>query len=39
MPVARDFATTSRLAFATATVMFALIVVGSIVRTTGSGLA
>jgi cytochrome c oxidase assembly protein subunit 15 len=39
MPVARDFAITSRLAFATATVMFALIVVGSIVRTTGSGLA
>jgi len=39
MPVARDFAITARLAFATATVMFALIVVGSIVRTTGSGLA
>ena len=39
MPAARDFAITARLAFATATVMFALIVVGSIVRTTGSGLA
>jgi cytochrome c oxidase assembly protein subunit 15 len=39
MPAARDFAVTSRLAFATATVMFALIVVGSVVRTTGSGLA
>src|SRR5262245_12304388 len=39
MPAARDFAITSRLAFTTATVMFALIVVGSIVRTTGSGLA
>ena len=39
MPAARDFALTARLAFATATVMFALIVVGSIVRTTGSGLA
>ena len=35
----RDFAVTARLAFVTATVMFALIVVGSIVRTTGSGLA
>ena len=39
MPAARDFAITARLAFVTATVMFALIVVGSIVRTTGSGLA
>jgi cytochrome c oxidase assembly protein subunit 15 len=39
MPAARDFALTARLAFVTATVMFALIVVGSIVRTTGSGLA
>src|SRR6185436_2381468 len=39
MPAARDFTLTARLAFATATVMFALIVVGSIVRTTGSGLA
>jgi cytochrome c oxidase assembly protein subunit 15 len=39
MSAARDFSTTSRLAFTTATVMFALIVVGSIVRTTGSGLA
>ena len=39
MPVARDFQVTARLAFTTATVMFALIVVGSIVRTTGSGLA
>jgi len=39
MPAARDFGITARLAFVTATVMFALIVVGSIVRTTGSGLA
>jgi cytochrome c oxidase assembly protein subunit 15 len=39
MSAARDFTVTSRLAFVTATVMFALIVVGSIVRTTGSGLA
>ena len=39
MPAARDFTLTARLAFVTATVMFALIVVGSIVRTTGSGLA
>jgi len=39
MPAVRDFAITARLAFVTATVMFALIVVGSIVRTTGSGLA
>jgi len=39
MPASRDFQVTARLAFTTATVMFALIVVGSIVRTTGSGLA
>jgi len=39
MAPARDFAITARLAFATSAVMFALIVVGSIVRTTGSGLA
>jgi cytochrome c oxidase assembly protein subunit 15 len=39
LPAARDFALTARLALVTATVMFALIVVGSIVRTTGSGLA
>jgi cytochrome c oxidase assembly protein subunit 15 len=39
MPSARDFAITARLATATAVLMFALIVVGSIVRTTGSGLA
>ena len=39
MPSSRDFTVTSRLALGTATVMFALIVVGSIVRTTGSGLA
>src|SRR5215831_2162909 len=39
MSSARDFAVTARLAFVTATVMFALIIVGSIVRTTGSGLA
>jgi heme a synthase len=39
MPAVRDFTITARLAFVTATVMFALIVVGSIVRTTGSGLA
>ncbi len=36
---ARDFAVTARLATATATLMFLLIVVGSVVRTTGSGLA
>jgi cytochrome c oxidase assembly protein subunit 15 len=36
---ARDFAITARLATATAALMFALIVIGSIVRTTGSGLA
>ena len=39
MPAARDFAITARLAGATAAIMFAVIVVGSIVRTTGSGLA
>src|SRR5262245_8030205 len=39
MPAVRDFTLTARLAFTTAVVMFALIVVGSIVRTTGSGLA
>ena len=39
MPSTREFAVTARLAFGTAAVMFALIVVGSIVRTTGSGLA
>lgn len=39
MPAAREFAVTSRIAIATAVVMFALIVVGSVVRTTGSGLA
>src|SRR5690349_17346265 len=39
MSAARDFALTARLALGTAAVMFALIVVGSIVRTTGSGLA
>ena len=39
MPAARDFAVTARIATATAILMFALIVVGSIVRTTGSGLA
>jgi cytochrome c oxidase assembly protein subunit 15 len=36
---ARDFAITARLATVTATLMFLLIVVGSVVRTTGSGLA
>lgn len=36
---ARDFAVTARLATATAALMFGLIVVGSVVRTTGSGLA
>lgn len=35
----RAFAITSRLATTTAATMFALIVVGSVVRTTGSGLA
>jgi cytochrome c oxidase assembly protein subunit 15 len=39
MPAPRDFAVTARLAGTTAALMFALIVVGSIVRTTGSGLA
>src|SRR5690349_4470407 len=39
MSAARDFSITARLATATAVLMFALIVVGSIVRTTGSGLA
>ena len=39
MPAARDFAITARLATTTAVLMFALIVVGSVVRTTGSGLA
>ncbi len=35
----REFALTARLATATAVLMFALIVIGSVVRTTGSGLA
>jgi len=35
----RAFAITSRLALATSILMFALIVIGSVVRTTGSGLA
>lgn len=39
MPSARDFLVTARLAFLSATLMFGLIVVGSVVRTTGSGLA
>lgn len=39
MPSTGAFRTVSRLAIATSVVMFALIVVGSIVRTTGSGLA
>src|SRR5262245_10813234 len=39
MSSARAFARTSRLALVTATLMFGLIVIGSIVRTTGSGLA
>jgi len=39
MTVSRDFGVTARLATPTAVLMFALIVVGSIVRTTGSGLA
>jgi cytochrome c oxidase assembly protein subunit 15 len=39
MSAERRFALTARLAGATAGLMFALIVVGSIVRTTGSGLA
>lgn len=36
---ARDFRIAHRLAFATTTLMFGLIVLGSVVRTTGSGLA
>lgn len=39
MPSPGAFRTVSRLATATSAVMFALIVIGSIVRTTGSGLA
>ncbi len=39
MPAARDFAVTARLAAPTAALMLVLIVVGSIVRTTGSGLS
>ncbi len=39
MPSARAFALTSRLALATALLMFGLIVIGSVVRSTGSGLA
>ena len=39
MSAARDFAVTARIATTTAVLMFGLIVVGSIVRTTGSGLA
>lgn len=39
MPSTGAFRSVSRLAIATCVVMFALIVVGSIVRTTGSGLA
>ncbi len=39
MPAARDFAVTARIATATAALLFALIVVGSVVRTTGSGLS
>lgn len=39
MPSTGAFRTVSRLAIATSVLMFALIVVGSIVRTTGSGLA
>ncbi len=39
MPAVRDFTITARLATTTAVLMFALIVVGSVVRTTGSGLA
>ena len=35
----REFAVAARLATATATLMFVLIVLGSVVRTTGSGLA
>jgi cytochrome c oxidase assembly protein subunit 15 len=39
MSSARAFAVTSRLALSTALLMFGLIVIGSVVRTTGSGLA
>ena len=39
MPAARDFAVTARLATPTAALMLVLIVVGSVVRTTGSGLS
>ncbi|HTO92373.1 MAG TPA: COX15/CtaA family protein [Candidatus Sulfotelmatobacter sp.] len=39
MSSARAFAVTSRLALLTALLMFGLIVIGSVVRTTGSGLA
>jgi cytochrome c oxidase assembly protein subunit 15 len=39
MSSARAFAVTSRLALTTAILMFGLIVIGSVVRTTGSGLA
>jgi cytochrome c oxidase assembly protein subunit 15 len=39
MPAARDFAVTARLAHPTVALMLVLIVVGSIVRTTGSGLS
>jgi len=39
MSATRDFAVTTRLAIPTAGLMLVLIVVGSIVRTTGSGLA
>lgn len=39
MPNPRAFTIASRLATATAVLMFALVVVGSVVRTTGSGLA
>lgn len=37
--ITREFAVAARLATATAGLMFALIVIGSVVRTTGSGLA
>jgi cytochrome c oxidase assembly protein subunit 15 len=39
MPSPRAFAVTSRLALTTTALMFALIIIGSVVRTTGSGLA
>ena len=39
MPATRDFAVTARLATPTAALMLVLIVAGSIVRTTGSGLS